>query len=779
MARYDHLRLVRLPEQMERRRRPGGGRTPVRDPGGHSRRLEFELDTTVAEQQRRRRPEFVDPSLILRVRMEGMTLEEDWERLGLTVLASDEDKTLILFASSDELREFRERLAAYAGGAPRGQAAPPYAGFIGRIEEIGSLGPRDRIGIRLREEGFVSPDDFAPDRSFVLDIELWDLGRREQRTRKCGDIANYVDARGGEVLDRYIGPSITMLRVRLSGAVVRILLDLDAIDTVDLPPEPDVATGEAFNLRFDALPELAEIDANAPVIGIIDSGVNAHPLLNDVLVGAIGVPAALGTADDFGHGTRVSGVALFGDLRAQLANGTLERVARIASAKVVNERGAFDERRIVPAQMREALTTLNQRFGCRLFVVSLGDPKRIFNGGKVGPWAATLDELARELNAVIIVSAGNRAPRGGNRLEQAVTEYPGYLLEPANRLCEPAGAMNVLTVGSLSHGEGLGPEFAEDVHVQPITQVLDPSPFTRIGLGIGGALKPDFVDIGGTMVFDSMVGRLRLGEDLPTAGVLTLHHRFIDRLFTAGSGTSYAAPLVANKAAQIFARFPEASANLVRALLANAARLPDETLLRLRTLGSEALRSVCGYGRIDAERAAYSDNHRVVFFTEDELPLDHFAVYQIPIPKLFQGGGQRLIRVTLAFDPPVRHTRADYTGVNMSFRLVRGCDPAFIFDHFRRRTKAEGRQPDLDPRYNCGLEPGPRERERGTLQSASITFSRGTEAYGDSYYLVVRCEGGWASAFEARQRFAVVVELTHRAEVQLYARLRARVQLPA
>ena len=196
-------------------------------------------------------------------------------------------------------------------------------------------------------------------------------------------------------------------------------------------------------------------------------------------------------------------------------------------------------------------------------------------------------------------------------------------------------------------------------------------------------------------------------------------------------------------------------------------------------MGDEALRAVCGHGQVDAERAAYSDDHRVVLYAEDALPLDHFAVYQLPIPEVFQTGGRRTIQVTLAFDPPVRHTRADYAGVRMSFRLVRGCDPALIFDHFRRRNQDEGHRPDIESRYNCGLEPGPRERERGTLQTASVTYSRGTEIYGDSYYLAVRCEGGWASSFESGQRFAVVVELRHQAGVQLYERLRARVRLPA
>ena len=84
---------------MERRRHGGGGDAPSVDPDRHSRKLHRELDSAISEQQRRRRPEFVDPSLILRVRMTGMTLEEEWEKVGLSVLASDDDKTLILFAS--------------------------------------------------------------------------------------------------------------------------------------------------------------------------------------------------------------------------------------------------------------------------------------------------------------------------------------------------------------------------------------------------------------------------------------------------------------------------------------------------------------------------------------------------------------------------------------------------------------------------------------------------------------------------------------------------------
>ena len=166
----------------------------------------------------------------------------------------------------------------------------------------------------------------------------------------------------------------------------------------------------------------------------------------------------------------------------------------------------------------------------------------------------------------------------------------------------------------------------------------------------------------------------------------------------------------------------------------------------MQALGAEATRSVCGHGLVDLERAAFSDDARVVLYAEDELALDHFAVYRIPIPEPFQAGnGERHIRVTLAFDPPVRHTHNGAADVGMSFRLIRGCQPDLIFEHYRKRDQDEEPFPDLADRYNCKLSPGPQAREKGAVQRATATFQRGIEAYGDTYFLVVRCDSGWAS----------------------------------
>ncbi len=781
MPRYDHLELLRLPERFARRKNPGGGRPPPRDPAAHSARLASELDQAVQAQQRRRRPDAVDPALILRVQMSGPLLEEDWNRVGLTVLSSDDDRTLVLFSSTEEMAQFRARIAAYARGAQPGRNAPAFNSFVAGIQSIEAIAPSDRIGTRAREAGFNEVSNFLDGAIYTIDVELWDLGRREVRLQKLNDIVAYAIARNGEELDRYIGPSITIARLRCDGALIRTLLAIEEIADLDFPPAPDLTTGALVELALgDELPELGEVSDDAPIIGVIDSGITDHPLIEDIIVGSIGVPDELGTADDFGHGTRVAGIAIFGDLRSQLTDGLLARGARLCSAKVVDENGHFPDRRLTPGQMREAITRLNQDFGCRIFVIALGDRTKVYDGGKVGPWAATLDELVAELDVVIIVSAGNRdSIRTGNRIEQAVTEYPAYLLEPSNRLVEPAGAMNVVTVGAIAHGNGLAPDIAADAGVRPITSAEEPSPFTRVGPGLRGGVKPDFVDFGGTLIFDPAVRRLRGAPDVAEAGMMSLYFRPVDQLFTTASGTSFAAPLVANKASQILTQFPDASANLVRGLLATGASLPPAAEARLNLLSAEDQRAICGHGHIDLERAAFSDDARVSLYAEDELEVDHFAVYQVPIPEPFQTErGRRTVRVTLAYDPPVRHTRRDYAGNTMGFRLIRGCDPDLIFEHFRRRVVAEeGAFPEMAPRFNCKLSPTPTLRERSSLQTATVVFQRNISQYGDNYYLVVRCAGGWAAESNPRQAFAVVVEIAHEAELQLYERLRQRVRV--
>ena len=288
------------------------------------------------------------------------------------------------------------------------------------------------------------------------------------------------------------------------------------------------------------------------------------------------------------------------------------------------------------------------------------------------------------------------------------------------------------------------------------------------------------MDIGGTVVFDGPTQSLKGGEHRAAAGVVSLNGNYLNRMLTAVSGTSFAAPLAAYKAALVREALPGASANLVRALLAISAEQPAEALECLEDFDDDQILHILGHGVIDAEKAAHSDDHRVVLIREDELEVNRFAVYEVPVPQVFQQErGTRRIRVALAFDPVVRHTRLDYAGLSMSFDLYRGASADEVFDACRKWAEAEGDPFKLMDARRCKLTPSTRLRGLGTLQCGSFIAQRSLDGYGDSYFLAVRLEGGWASTITPRQRFAVAVEFQHQAEIELYQQVLQRVQLPA
>ena len=76
--------------------------------------------------------------------MSGPLLEEEWAKVGLTVLSSDEDRSLVLFSSSDELADFRRKLEAYGLGVRGDQVNPSYGGFIANVEAVASVAVRSR-----------------------------------------------------------------------------------------------------------------------------------------------------------------------------------------------------------------------------------------------------------------------------------------------------------------------------------------------------------------------------------------------------------------------------------------------------------------------------------------------------------------------------------------------------------------------------------------------------------------------------------------------------------
>jgi hypothetical protein len=143
--------------------------------------------------------------------------------------------------------------------------------------------------------------------------------------------------------------------------------------------------------------------------------------------------------------------------------------------------------------------------------------------------------------------------------------------------------------------------------------------------------------------------------------------------------------------------------------------------------------------------------------------------------------GERRITVSLAFDPPVRHTRKDYLGVKMSFRLFRGLKTDRIIGWHAQRD-ANSTVKKFPKKHECDMEPSSTKREGGTLQKALFIAKQNrafTDYEGDVFHLLLTCKSGWASPEEFdNQTYALAVTIEHKEPMNLYNLVEQQVRLP-
>lgn len=757
----DHLRIKRTEFERPRHKAKNVGGRPPKNNIEHGQGLGDRIEAVIGsftDSLAVQPPEF-NPTFIFKIKTDEDVSDDFWRTSNLFVLSEEPDGVVVLF-SPDQLAEFRNRVTAYGGTIPEGQKGPSYAWIASLAEEMELWGRENRIGRKLRNT------EIDPNIDYYLDVELWVYGLEDEKRGRIASLEKFVINHGGRITDRYIGDNLFLARVKVTGAVLDQMLEIGDIREIDLPPEPAIGVPEYYNSRIDNFPNPPDRpDDDSPGICVIDSGVaTGHPFLENAIGEVVPFPRSMGSAlDQSGHGTMVAGISLFGDVKACIDSLDFTPQVFIYGARVTNAQDRFDDESLIVTQMKEAIQYFRETYDCRVFNISLADPDLVYADGKPSQWASVLDNLAHEYDIVIVVSAGNIPVTTfrGPDAEMVRANYPAYLLDNASRILEPSTAVNALTVGSLSR-------YTTSFHagrqpgdlIEPLGELDMPSPFTRSGPGVNGAIKPDVVEYGGSSTWYAL--QRRFMDNDAGVDIVSTNWDYRQRLFAAMSGTSFSAPKVSHLAALVLKKYPGLSANLVRALIANSARIPDIALDRF---SSEAdIRRIYGYGLPDEKRALYSTNSRVLLMGEDEIPNNKIHIYEIPIPDEFRTTrGERVITICLAYDPPVRHTRKDYTGVSLEFRLIRGKTAEEIDEWYSDQRTKETQH--MEKCYECNLQPSLRNRGGGTLQKAEFRFKFNStlENYpGEHFHLVIQSKKGWVdNDLNPAQRYAVTVTLEH------------------
>lgn len=710
-----------------------------------------------------------DDRKLLKIRLrEGERQLPEFEAIGgLEVVSHEGHEVVLAFATEAALNLVEERLATLARDGSVTRAALLFV--IGGFEH---WTPEDRKGAALAEQGLPLAGPC------VLDVELWPQDMPARRQATLASFTAFAREHGAEVLDQVNTPSLLMVRLRCSREAAEQVLRYRDARTVDLPPRWGLTIG-TVTADVNRFPQPAQPGADAPRVAVLDSGlVTGHPLLAPAVGHAQGYVLPHRSPDDANpwHGTSVAGLALYGDVEAAIAAGGFIPSLFLVSGRVFNHDGN-DQTEFVENAVERAVRDLHAGFGCKVFNLSYGDQNKVYDRGHVRGLAYTLDRLTRELGVLFVVSTGNLKLEG--LPEDLLAAYPDYLLQDQARLLDPATALNAVTVGGVARHEAThnAQRYQDAVEDRPIARTGHPYPLTRSGPSINGAIKPDFVEHAGNLA----VRRAGGGTIDQGLGVVTVNGGFADSgAFREVVGTSFAAPAVAHRAAKLLRRVPDASHNLLRALLGAHAKWPDPSVPLLNpnnnAEGCEKLTRLVGYGCINDSALEQSLDNVVSLICEEQIGNDRCQFYAVPIPDEFWEGMRRTREVTvaLAYSPVVRTTRLDYRMTKLKFSLVVANNLDEVATAFQR-NRDEG-MPERD--YNRWLSGA--ARQAGTLQVSRWTFKQ--RPPGLLFIVVTRQDTPWSTVKDEPEPYALCVSIADRANIQsrLYAQiqalLRARVE---
>jgi Subtilase family len=317
---------------------------------------------------------------------------------------------------------------------------------------------------------------------------------------------------------------------------------------------------------------------------------------------------------------------------------------------------------------------------CQIFNLSINSNSP-FRLKHMSSWASMLDKLIHDQNVLFIVSAGN-IPK--DKIQYYIRNgnvYPAYLLNPNCRLANPAQSTFSIVVGSINHLT------LDNEDWNSIGNENDISPFSRIGTGIWGQIKPDVVEYGGGMQISKNGLHNISTKDTATELVRSMYHGG-GAYGNDGVGTSFATPKVTHIVAELSKLYKEENINLIRALLVQGARLPNDFFKNPTKLSIRHF----GYGLPSLERVTKNTEHRITFYNTNVIAAEKGQIYSLKLPQELRNQGDEydiLIEVTLAYTAKNRRTRQKTKSYLSTWLEWKCSNLEDDYESFKNRTLSE------------------------------------------------------------------------------------------
>ena len=715
------------------------------------------------EKDKQKYSKYFNPSLIFKIklRQKGISdkiFRDALNRTGIKTISSAPSKMgyWVAFTDDEQFTIFRKKLSK--------RISEDKANFIDVIDGIDEIPSEEKIGELLKEKPLKKSD------VEYLDVEIWRMDDSSLNKFIMG-LTKLIEENHGEISDRLVTDNFCVIRVKTDQPLFHKIINMREIAHIDRPPRISIEsqiTADIENMEVKGPPS-----PDKPGILIIDSGIRNHPLLQDAIGDRIALPTTDGKIredvdiDDVGHGTQVAGIALYGDLDQCIKSSTFDPQLWLYSAKVMfrNSDGiaVFDEKELLEHQLKDAVEkTITKHRNCKVINISLGNSaKKMYEGERQFRLASLIDELSfKHSNILFTIAAGNNIEDVDDR-----ESYPNYLMENSLRvkIIDPATSVHALTTGSIF-----------SFNSKNSTSFNFPSPFTRVGPGLNGMIKPELVEYGGGYSSD----------------LITINPRWVSegRLFTLDKGTSFSSPKIAHYLAKLMDILPSVSRNLIKALILSSASIPEERpepLNKIKLCGKnkdvQKILDIYGYGKPILDNALYSQSNRVLLTHDGKIKINKVQFFPINLPDEFlKEKGKKSIEITLAFDPPVNSNRADYLGVTMEFHIFKDSSIENIQKSYAQ-TQIDGNDQDVVPEEiknkEITLVPGINIRKKGAHQKAIKEWVHQPKfKITEPLVLAVVCQKKWYEEKDYEQPYAIIATFKHEHQIDLYNLIRLRNQ---
>lgn len=816
--------------------------------GAHSANLQSSTSTVVSQRQatiaQRATESLPDlpPGIPLLLEVDpGLDIDLLRHHYNFEIVSEEEGGFVIVASANIDLTDFLNAVTAFASSAH----STATIASVHRLDDDPDQNQRLRLILSERLFGlWPNVDDNA---NYVVDIGVTCLGTREippvpkrgkrdtdaTWARKQSDWANerteaydawydiqeqrinevrriIVDGYNGSIgqiyhtdpVDAVTLPDSFTMRVEVSGQGLKdFVLNFPFVFEVVEPDDitlPDLDSEAGVDAEKYPTPQPPEDDA--PAVCVIDSGIQEEHLLLEPGVDKptsrcfLPPPTTATDVADYvapgGHGTRVAGTVLYGELIRR--DGPYQLPCWIQNARILDAAGELPKA-LFPAALLHAVVTHFHR----------GPRKtRIFNHSvnadshcrlrHMSAWAAEIDSLCQLFDVLIVQSTGNLrstapAPNAGVRDHlNAGRTYPAFLLEPSARVANPAQSLQAISVGSVAYN------FYESAGWRSFAnQEAQPSSFSRSGLGIWNVIKPEVVEFGGDLLRSPgtplILSTPAEGRESYPELVRSTFHGPGPAADRDEIGTSFAAPKVTHIAAHLQRLLPHEPCLLYRALIVQSARWPEWTRNGVNT--NLAIRTI-GYGVPDLERATTNTDYRTTLISTGETGIraGDCDVYQVPIPEDLRRPGYEydvLVEVTLSYVAQPRRTRRNLRRYLSTWLDWKSSKLGESIESFRRRALKDQDADDnaaqgktlrwtLGARTDHGDIEGAK-RSSGTVQKDWAIVK--SNELPENFCIAVMGHEGWSKDPDSEARYALAVsfEIVGR-EIAIYDGLRVAIE---